>query len=657
MSCRGRKYYIKLGENDVEMHPDFRLFLQTKLANPHYPPEIQAECALVNFTVTEDGLEDQLLNLTVQMERPDLAAKKLELIKQQNEFKIKMKELEDSILYRLSTAEGDITEDRELIEGLENTKVVSNNIAKKQEIATETSKAIEFTSEKYRSVGARGSLLFFLLNSLFKVHSYYIYDLQSFVVIFKRAINLTGEPPEILRGKSEDDAASKGEGETEGAGEDADGGAEEGDQEDNGGVDEEGENDEEKEANEKLINIALGERCKILVDSIQKNVFNYMRRGLMEKDKLMIATLLTLKIGVGNGHLEESQVDCLIRANESTVDIPDTCEEYMTLIQWKRASALEVFQNPFGGIQEKLQDDADAWKAWLEAANPENLPCPGSLKHLSAFHRLLVLRALRPDRLLEAMKTFVIEELGEDYILQKPFDMMSVMKESLKSTPVFFVLFPGVDPTIWVEQAGNALGYSVGQGNLINISMGEGQEEVANKAMQRMTQEGGWLYLQNLHLMEEWTAKFERVFEQLCPNAHDNFRLFMTAEPPVFSFLKNMPDSLMQCSLKIANEAPSDIRSNLRMTWATYNEEMIQASKQPVHMRGCLAVLCFYHSVILGRRRFGQSGWSRPYSFNMGDLKACSDVLASYLEVTDDVPWDDHIMHFRRDYVRWAYHR
>merc|ERR1711981_931592 len=58
-------------------------------------------------------------------------------------------------------------------------------------------------------------------------------------------------------------------------------------------------------------------------------------------------------------------------------------------------------------------------------------------------------------------------------------------------------------------------------------------------------------------------------------------------------------------------------------------------------MRGCLAVLCFYHSVILGRRRFGQSGWSRPYSFNMGDLKACSDVLVSYLEVTDDVPWDD----------------
>ena len=61
--------------------------MQTKLSNPHYPPEIQAECTIINFTVTEDGLEDQLLFLVVKLERPDLAKKKSELIKQQNEFK------------------------------------------------------------------------------------------------------------------------------------------------------------------------------------------------------------------------------------------------------------------------------------------------------------------------------------------------------------------------------------------------------------------------------------------------------------------------------------------------------------------------------------------------------------------------------------------
>ena len=34
-------------------HRSFRLFLHTKLSNPHYPPEVQAETTLINFTVTE----------------------------------------------------------------------------------------------------------------------------------------------------------------------------------------------------------------------------------------------------------------------------------------------------------------------------------------------------------------------------------------------------------------------------------------------------------------------------------------------------------------------------------------------------------------------------------------------------------------------------
>ena len=64
----------------MNLHSNFKLFLHTKLSNPHYPPEVQAETTLINFTVTEDGLADQLLTLVVGRERPDLAKKKIELI-------------------------------------------------------------------------------------------------------------------------------------------------------------------------------------------------------------------------------------------------------------------------------------------------------------------------------------------------------------------------------------------------------------------------------------------------------------------------------------------------------------------------------------------------------------------------------------------------
>ena len=83
--------YIKFGDKEVEYDNRFRLILQTKLANPHYPPEIQAQTTLINFTVTQEGLEDQLLADVVIHERPDLEKTKAELTTQQNEFKIKLK--------------------------------------------------------------------------------------------------------------------------------------------------------------------------------------------------------------------------------------------------------------------------------------------------------------------------------------------------------------------------------------------------------------------------------------------------------------------------------------------------------------------------------------------------------------------------------------
>lgn len=56
----------------MEYHPNFRLILHTKYFNPHYKPEMQAQCTLINFLVTRDGLEDQLLAAVVAKERPDL---------------------------------------------------------------------------------------------------------------------------------------------------------------------------------------------------------------------------------------------------------------------------------------------------------------------------------------------------------------------------------------------------------------------------------------------------------------------------------------------------------------------------------------------------------------------------------------------------------
>jgi dynein heavy chain len=55
---KGRMFTVKLGSEDVEIHNNFKLYLQTKLFNPHYKPETAAQCTIINFIVTENGLED-----------------------------------------------------------------------------------------------------------------------------------------------------------------------------------------------------------------------------------------------------------------------------------------------------------------------------------------------------------------------------------------------------------------------------------------------------------------------------------------------------------------------------------------------------------------------------------------------------------------------
>jgi dynein heavy chain len=454
---RGKKSYIKLGDTEVEFHPKFRLFLHTKLSNPHYPPEIQAETTLINFTVTAIGLEDQLLALVVRKERLDLALLSEDLVKQQNDFTIKIKELEDNILYKLAVAQGDITEDVDLIEGLESTKKIANEIAVKQVQAAKTQAVIKTTSEKYRGVANRSSLLFFLMNDLAKMHTYYMYSLEAFTVVFYRGIDLV--PNVVATAPPAEEGAAPV-------------------------------SDEPREATDE----ELAARCLVLIDSITQTVFNYVRRGLFEMDKLTVATILTLRIAVNDGKLQADEVEYLIEGKVS----PDPgnmgpLHEWLPPAIWPRIKALEGMKR-YVGLGDSMQSDSDEWQRWFDGEMPEVAKFPGDYqKILSPFDRLILLRAMRPDRVTTALRTFIAEVMGEPYVFQKPFDMEATFKETSNTTPTFFVLFAGVDPTPWVEGLGKTKGITFENGNFKNISMGQGQEKPAEAVVEAFAKNGGWV--------------------------------------------------------------------------------------------------------------------------------------------------------------------
>merc|ERR1719428_1548175 len=140
---------IKLGDNDVDYDLNFKLYVTTKMPNPHYFPEVCIKVTIINFTVTFDGLEEQLLNETVQMEIPETMSKKTDLMLQLAEDKKTFKKLEDPILKLLSESSGNILDDEVLINTLAESKTTSTAVNARVAEAEVTAAEIEVACQKY----------------------------------------------------------------------------------------------------------------------------------------------------------------------------------------------------------------------------------------------------------------------------------------------------------------------------------------------------------------------------------------------------------------------------------------------------------------------------------------------------------------------------
>lgn len=98
-------------------------------------------------------------------------------------------------------------------------------------------------------------------------------------------------------------------------------------------------------------------------------------------------------------------------------------------------------------------------------------------------------------------------------------------------------------------------------------------------------------------------------------------RIWITAEPhPQF------PIGLLQMGIKITNEAPVGMKAGLRASYQWVNQDMLDAVSR-FEWRQLLFAMCFLHSVVQERRKFGPIGWNVPYEFNASDLSACTQFL------------------------------
>ncbi|XP_020566647.2 dynein heavy chain 11, axonemal-like [Oryzias latipes] len=569
---------IKVGDKECFFNPEFRLILHTKLANPHYKPEIQAQTTLINFTVTRDGLEDQLLAQVVNQERPDLELLKSELTKQQNMFKIDLKLLEDELLTRLSAAESNFLGDNMLVEKLETTKHTAAEIEMKVLESKVNEVKINEAREHYRPVAVRASLLYFIMNDLNKINPMYQFSLKAFNVVFHKAVE-QAEPCEDVKG-----------------------------------------------------------RVNILIDSVTFSTFNYISRGLFERDKLTFAAQLTFQLLLMNKEIDVRELDFLLRFNIDHSYISPL--DFLSNSAW---SAIKVmsFTDEFRGLDQDIEGSPKRWKKLIESECPEKERFPQEWKGKSSLQKLIMIRALRPDRMTYALRNFVEEKLGVKYTEGRKTDFAKSFKESGPASPVFFILSPGVDPLKDVESLGRKLGFTIDLGKLHNVSLGQGQETVAEVAMKKAAKEGHWVILQNIHLVARWLGALEKLLERCCEDSHPDYRVFMSAEPASSPQGHIIPQGILENAIKITNEPPTGMHANLHAALDNFDQEILDQCSREQEFKTILFSLCYFHACVAERRKFGPQGWNRKYPFNTGDLTISVNVLYNYLEANAQVPWED----------------
>ena len=569
-------FTLRIGDNDLDYDKKFQLYMTTKLSNPHYLPEVSIKVSLINFTVTMQGLEEQLLALVVRREEPKIEEDQNKTIKDISDGQRDLRAIEQSILTSLTSTQGNVLDDEKLIIKLESSKNFSNTINKRMATSEKNKEQNEIAREKYKSVARRGSILYFVIADLVNIDPMYQFSLSYFTKLF----NLI-----LLSAQHSND---------------------------------------------------LAERIEILVKSVTETIYSNVCRGLFNSHKIIFSFLIVAQILKAKGEITEPEWGFLLKGPSLNLSaFKKTANPGFSQKVWDSLIYLQGTSKVFEKVCDEISNNFEIWAQYSNSKDPHLEDPPSPFETISHFHRLLLIKVFREEKIIYGIQNFILNSLGQKFVKNLPVSMDELYSETTKRTPIIFVLSPGADPMAMVQRLANDKKF---HDRMDAISLGKGQDLKAKMAIEKGVKEGRWVIMQNCHLAKSFMPELDKIieaFDEPKSNIHDEFRLFLTSMPCSY-----FPIPILQNGVKLTIEPAKGIQSNLLRSLNSLKEDQFQSSSKPEVLGKIIFSLCVFHAVLQERRKFGALGWNFRYEFNESDLETSIKIIENFINEQELTPWE-----------------
>ncbi|THH01513.1 hypothetical protein EW026_g1200 [Hermanssonia centrifuga] len=582
----GGRVLIRLGNQDIDFSPSFTMFLSTRDPSVEFSPDICSRVTFVNFTMTRSSLQSQSLDQVLKVERPDTERKRTDLMKMQGEFRLRLRTLEKLLLQALNESTGNILDDDKVIDTLETLKREAGEITRKVEETDIVMKEVEQVTAEYLPLAQACSAVFFILEQLNLVNHFYQFSLRFFLDIFDYVLH----------------------------------------------------------RNPNLTNITdHARRRDILISDLFLTVYKRTSRALLHRDHLMLAVLLA-QVKLRGVEEIADELEFLLESGDGSVPGVGSGqnENQPSILSVDQMQRLESFARHqlFKPVQSHLVQNEDQWAPFLESTTPEAAvpyPWEPSTPAVEALRKSMIIKCLRPDRLLQSTAVFVRTVFETDLSSVSGYDLgLVVSDEILPATPLSLVSVTGYDASYRVE---NLVQNSGARCTPVAMGSQEGFT-LADQAIAHAARQGSWVLLKNVHLAPSWLGQLEKKLQTL--NPHRNFRLFLTMETN-----PSIPVNILRQSRIIMNEPPPGIKANLLDSLRSIpNNRLSQGPAEKIRLYFLLA---WFHAVVQERLRYVPLGWTKVYDFNDSDMASAFNTIDTWLSSAAkgranvdpaSIPWD-----------------